>query len=141
MRVCECVLWGDIEDIHYSDSRKADLPKILIVDDDRTTVKLLQTLLEMDGFDVSMAARGETALEMAQEQQPDLILIDFHLTDMDGTDLLVRLRSTASLADTPIVMASGMDKEDEALNAGADLFLVKPFEPGSLADTFYNLIG
>ncbi len=117
------------------------MPRILIVDDDRTTVKLLQTLLEMDGFEVLVAARGQTALEMAHDKSPDLFLIDFHLADMDGADLVTHLRATPVFADTPIVVVSGMDVEDQSLYAGADKFLVKPFEPNTLADLFHDLIG
>ncbi|MBN2303143.1 MAG: response regulator [Anaerolineae bacterium] len=117
------------------------MPTILIVDDDRTTVKLLQTLLEMDGFEVQIAARGVDALEMAVQHRPELFLVDFHLSDMDGTQLITRLRAIDAFATTPIVVASGLNVEDEAREAGANLFLVKPFEPGTLADTFYNLIG
>lgn len=68
------------------------MPKILIVDDDRTTVKLLQTLLEMDGFEVLMAARGQTAIELARENRPDIILVDYHLADMKGSELVSRFR-------------------------------------------------
>lgn len=117
------------------------MPKILIVDDDRTTVKLLQTLLEMDGFDVSMASRGATALELAQQQKPDVFLVDYHLTDMEGVELVRTLRRDPLFAQTPIVMASGLNVEDSALKAGADRFLFKPFEPGKLADLFNGLIG
>ena len=127
--------------MHIEQLRKAALPKILIVDDDRTTVKLLQTLLEMDGFDVLMAPRGQTALEIAYESSPDIVLVDFHLADMDGIEVVTRLRSDSAFDSMPIVMASGLDMENEALNAGADVFLVKPFEPNSLADLFYKLLG
>lgn len=115
--------------------------KILIVDDDRTTVKLLQTLLEMDGFEVLVAPRGQTALEVAYESMPDIFLIDQHLADMRGVDLIVKLRADPAFAKTPMVMASGLNIEDEALKAGANLFISKPFEPGKLADIFYGLIG
>ena len=121
--------------------RKSALPKILIVDDDRNTAKLLQTLLELDGFEVSTASRGETALEMAQEIKPDVFLVDYHLTDMEGIDLVAALRDSPLFATTPIVMASGLNVEDSALGAGANKFLFKPFEPGKLADLFYELIG
>jgi two-component system cell cycle response regulator len=117
------------------------LPKILIVDDDRTTVKLLRTLLEMDGFEVITAANGTTALNVADETPPDILLVDYHLLDMDGTELISRLRSDPRFARIPMVMASGLDKEAEAQQAGADAFLIKPFEPNTLADLFYNLLG
>ena len=121
--------------------RKAALPKILIVDDDRTTVKLLQTLLEMDGFEVFVSPRGQDALSVAYDVHPEIFLVDYHLTDMEGIELVVALRDTDEFCNTPIVVASGLDKEDVALEAGANLFLVKPFEPNELATTFYNLIG
>lgn len=118
------------------------MPKILIVDDDRTTTKLLQTLLELDGFEVSTASRGEKALEMAQEIKPDVFLVDYHLSsDMAGIDLVAALRGSPLFATTPIVMASGLNVEDSALGAGANVFLFKPFEPGKLADLFNELIG
>lgn len=117
------------------------MPRILIVDDDRTTVKLLQTLLEMDGFEVLIAARGQAAFELALEHSPDVFLVDYHLADMAGVELVARLRAEPQFARTPIVMASGLNVEYDALRAGANQFLVKPFEPGKLADLFYNLIG
>ncbi len=117
------------------------MPKILIVDDDRTTVKLLQTLLEIDGFEVWTASRGEKALETARETAPDVFLVDYHLADMQGVELVATLRSDPAFARTPIVMASGLDVEEHALKAGADRFLFKPFEPGQLADLFNRLIG
>jgi len=116
------------------------LPKILIVDDDRTTVKLLQTLLQMDGFDVLIAPRGQEALELAETTPPDIFLVDFHLADMDGLDVVAHLRTNPAFVETPIVVASGLNVEEAALKAGADLFLVKPFEPNKLAGLFYDLL-
>lgn len=117
------------------------MPKILIVDDDRTTVKLLQTLLEMDGFEVVMAARGQAALELAREAVPDVFLVDYHLADMAGVELVSLLRAEPMFSKTPIVMASGLNMEEEALKAGANKFLIKPFEPNKLADLFNSMIG
>jgi DNA-binding response OmpR family regulator len=126
--------------IVFITSRKAALPKILIVDDDRTTVKLLQTLLEMDGFEVLIAPRGQAALELAQVTPPDIFLVDYHLADMDGLEVVARLRADPAFATSPIVVASGLNVEDEALEVGANLFLVKPFEPNKLAGLFYDLL-
>ncbi len=116
------------------------LPRVMIVDDDRTTVSLLETLLSMDGFDVSLVARGGDALERAHQDQPDVFLIDHHLSDMEGPDVVRALRIDARFADTPIVVASGMNVELEAKNAGASMFLVKPLDPGTLADTLKSLL-
>ena len=116
------------------------MAKVMIVDDDRTTVKLLQTLLELDGFEVAIAPRGADVLPMAHQTHPDIFLMDYHLTDMDGVDAIRQLRADEVFANTPIVMASGLDVQDEAMEAGATTFILKPFEPADLPGLFNSLI-
>jgi len=116
------------------------LTKVMIVDDDRNTVKLLQTLLELDGFEVSVAPRGADVMPIAEQSMPDIFLMDYHLADMDGVDVIRQLRAHSTFAQTPIVMTSGLDVEQEALEAGANKFIVKPFEPGDLPSLFNSLI-
>lgn len=113
----------------------------MIVDDDRTTVTLLQTLLSLDGFEVSLVARGAEVLQQARQEKPDVFLIDYHLSDMEGVDVIRKLRADAQFATRPIVMTSGLNVETEAIKAGANLFLGKPFEPGGLAGLFNRLLG
>lgn len=117
------------------------MPKVMIVDDDRTTVKLLQTLLELDGFEVSIAGRGGEVMDLANQVQPDIFLMDYHLTDIDGVEILRELRASDTFANTPIVMTSGLDVKEEVIEAGANEFLVKPFEPEDLPGLFNRLIG
>jgi DNA-binding response OmpR family regulator len=112
----------------------------MIVDDDRTTVTLLKTLLEMDGFDVALVARGGMVLDKAREEKPDIFMLDYHLADMEGTDVIKTLRADPQFAKTPIIMSSGLNVEDEAKRAGANMVLVKPFEPGNLAGIFNKLL-
>ena len=112
----------------------------MIVDDDRTTVKLLQTLLELDGFEVVSAPRGGDVLPIAQQVVPDLFMIDYHLSDMDGVDTIRILREQDAFAYTPIIMASGLDVQEEAMEAGATTFLLKPFEPADLPALFNTLL-
>jgi DNA-binding response OmpR family regulator len=119
------------------------LPKVMIVDDDLTTVKLVQMLLEMDGFEVSVSARGGDVIPLAVKVQPDLFLMDYHLADMDGVTILRDMRAGAAggaFVNTPVVVTSGLDVEDEVMEAGADAFLVKPFEPSDLGPLFNRLI-
>jgi DNA-binding response OmpR family regulator len=113
----------------------------MIVDDDRTTVKLIQTLLELDGFEVSVAGRGMDVMPLATKVKPDVFLMDYHLSDMHGIDILRELRASAEFATTPVVVASGMDVSEEVLSAGANYFLTKPFEPDELTPLFNKLIG
>ncbi len=117
------------------------MPKVMIVDDDRNTVKLLQTLLELDGFVVVVAGRGADVMPIAEQAKPDIFLMDYHLADMDGVDVVRQLRLTDTFATIPIVMASGLDVEDEAKAAGVNFFMIKPFEPGDLAPLFNKLLG
>lgn len=114
--------------------------KILIVEDDQTSVKLLRILLEeVHGFKVAVARRGSEVMALARQERPDVFLIDYHLLDMDGVELTATLRADPEFVQTPIVMASGMDVSHEALAAGANAFLTKPYEPDDLSDLFKQL--
>jgi DNA-binding response OmpR family regulator len=104
----------------------------MIVDDDRTTVQLLKTLLELDGFEVDLAGDAETAHQKAGETSPDVFLVDYHLAEMDGTDFVRQLRESALFGKTPVIMTSGLNRTNEAMAAGANEFLIKPFDPGDL---------
>lgn len=114
--------------------------KVLIVDDDAVTVRLLSTLLEMDGFHVITAGHGADVLPRVQAEAPDAIMIDYHLADMDGVEVIRQLRQDPKLRTLPIIMASGLDVQIEAISAGASLFLAKPFDPGELPRLFNKLI-
>ena len=112
----------------------------MIVDDDRNTVRLLQTLLQLDGFEVVVAGRGGDVIAAAEQAAPDIFLMDYHLADMDGVDVLRDLRAHDQFATTPVVMTSGLDVSDEVMEAGASTFLVKPFEPSDLSALFNRLL-
>lgn len=112
----------------------------MIVDDDRTTVSLLQTLLELDGFEVIVVSRGMDVLPKAEQTHPDVFMIDYHLTDVEGVDVIRDLRKHEHFADVPIVMASGLDVSEAAMMAGANEFIIKPFEPSDLPTLFNRLI-
>ncbi len=117
------------------------MPKVMIVDDDRTTVSLLQTLLEIDGFDVAIVPRGLMVVEKARQEHQDVFMCDYNLSDINGTEIVRRIRATPDFAKTPIVVVSGLNVEDEVRRAGANWFLVKPFEPNELAPLLKKLIG
>ncbi|MCA9889434.1 MAG: response regulator [Anaerolineae bacterium] len=112
------------------------MSKVMIVDDDRTTVMLLQTLLELDGFDVTIVPNGSAVIATVEHSLPDVILMDYHLTDMYGVEVLRDLRAHPAFGQIPVIITSGMDVSDEAMDAGANEFLVKPFEPGDLPALF-----
>ncbi|MCU0513845.1 MAG: response regulator [Anaerolineae bacterium] len=117
------------------------MSKVMIVDDDRTTTSLMQMLLELDGFEVTVVARGVDVIPMAEKVQPELILTDYHLNDIHGVEVVKQIRAHATLKHLPIVVASGMDVSTEVLAAGANEFIVKPFEPDALTPLFHRLLG
>ncbi|MBN1313272.1 MAG: response regulator [Anaerolineae bacterium] len=114
--------------------------KVMIVDDDKLTVSLLKTLLELDDFEVISVAEGTTAYQRAVEDPPDAFLVDYHLADGEGSDFVVQLRADPELYQLPVVMTSGLNRENEAMDAGADWFLIKPFDPSELVDVLQRLL-
>ena len=116
------------------------MAKVMIVDDDQTTTSLLETLLELDGFDVMTVSRGGDVITKAETFMPDIFLMDYHLADTHGVDILRDIRKHEGLHTIPVVIASGMDVEIEVMDAGANKFLVKPFEPAELPTLFNELI-
>jgi DNA-binding response OmpR family regulator len=112
----------------------------MIVDDDRLTVSLLKTLLELDDFEVVSVPDGASAYQKALAEKPDAFLVDFHLSDGAGTDFIEKIRAHKDFAHSPIVMASGLNREEEARTAGADRFMIKPFDPGDLVTILNKLL-
>lgn len=106
--------------------------KILVVDDEVQIRRALGAMLRTQGYEVTSASNGEQALDLASTAQPDLIVLDLRLPDMDGREICARLRSWTQV---PIIVLSVMDDEPTkiaALDAGADDYLVKPFSAGEL---------
>lgn len=117
------------------------MAKVLIVEDDQTSIKLLRILLEeVYGYSLQFARTGTDALTLAAATPPDLFLVDYRLVDTDGISLIRKLRAMQQFSKTPIIMASGMDVEDQAIAAGASRFLIKPYEPNALPTLFKELI-
>jgi two-component system KDP operon response regulator KdpE len=107
--------------------KKTNLPRILIVDDEAAILRLLHTSLDTGEYILHQAENGHSALAAAVGTKPDIILLDLGLPDMDGVDLIRRIREWSQV---PIIVLSVREREDDkvkALNAGADDFLTKPF--------------
>lgn len=102
--------------------------KVLVVEDDSNIAELLRLYLQKDGFEVSHAADGGKAVEMAREIQPDLVLLDIMLPVMDGWQVCRELRKTMKM---PIIMLTAKGETEDkvsGLEMGADDYIVKPFE-------------
>ena len=116
-------------------------PKVMVVDDDRTMVTLLRTLLELDGYQVVQPKNAASVLESIAAERPDLVLMDVFLKGNDGIDLVRSLRKLPELAHTPVVMTSGMDVSEQSLAAGANSFMLKPYDPEVLLQTIRSQLG
>jgi len=109
--------------------------KVLIVDDDVETLRLVGLMLERQGYQISAADNGERALQKAQSDLPNLILLDVMMPDMSGYEVAKRLRSSKRTATIPIIMFTAkaqVDDKVEGLEAGADAYLTKPTQPREL---------
>src|SRR6185437_6384687 len=107
-------------------------PTILIVEDEPALQKLLRVTLESQNYKILESTRGEEALRHAATAQPDLIILDLGLPDLDGLEVTRRLREWSAI---PIIIVSARGKELDkirALDAGADDYLTKPFSVGEL---------
>jgi CheY-like chemotaxis protein len=111
-------------------------PRILIVDDNATNVKVLQTRLAGEGYEIVTAADGEQGLAAARQHRPDLILLDLMMPKVGGIEVCQRLRADPDFPFTPIIMVTAMaDLKDivAGLEAGADEYLTKPVDHAALA--------
>ncbi len=114
--------------------------KIIIFEDDVTMLSLLNTLLKMEGFEVvsTQADDLEKMVSTIQAEQPDLAMIDVHLYDINGFDLLDRIRQNDQTNKMRVIMSSGMDFRTECLNRGADEFILKPYMPDDLMSLIHR---
>jgi DNA-binding response OmpR family regulator len=104
----------------------------LVVDDDRVLADLVAFSLRQEGFQVSLAYDGQSALQKWRDEQPDLIVLDLNLPKVDGFNVCRRIRAEA---DTPIIMLTVRGEEDDivrGLELGADDYIPKPFSPRQL---------
>ena len=120
------------------------MPCVLVVDDDPFIRKLVVTTLEdVAGFDLVEAGDGEQALAEAERRAPTLVLLDIDMPRLDGIEVCRRLRATEATRTTIVMLtaAAGDDEERRAEEAGADLFLTKPFSPLDLLRLVHDELG
>jgi DNA-binding response OmpR family regulator len=106
---------------------------ILVVDDEPPIIRLVRAKLQADGYAVITADRGDAALHLLEQERPDLVILDVMMPEMDGFETLRRIRATSRL---PVIMLTARSSDRDkvrGLEAGADDYLAKPFNPDELS--------
>lgn len=110
-------------------------PKVLVVDDDPGTRRMVKTYLELEGYEAAEAADGADALLLVESNPPQAILLDVMMPGMDGYAVCRRLRENSKTSRAVIIFISALDKTNskiQGLQVGADDFVTKPFDPPEL---------
>lgn len=103
------------------------MTRILVIEDEEDIASFIRRGLTLKGYEVDVAGTGESGLDLFREQEPDLVVLDLMLPDMDGIQVCERIRATA---EVPVIMLTALDsvgKKVEGLEAGADDYVTKPF--------------
>lgn len=117
--------------------------KILIIDDHPETLSIIQRVLQQQEYVVLSARSGFRGLRLAESENPDLVLVDGMMPEMDGWEVCRRLRADPKLSDIPIIMFTAVDEADKKLagfDAGADDYLTKPTEPDELIERVKTIL-
>lgn len=115
--------------------QKAQQARILVVDDEPDILNLLEYNLKRAGFQAILAKDGPEAIEAAKANRPDLVLLDIMLPDMEGTEVLRRLKSVEATASIPVIMLTAKGEEVDKIvgfELGAEDYITKPFSPREL---------
>ena len=118
--------------------------KILVVDDDPVSLKMLSVRLEINNFTAITAQDGEEAVEKVKQDKPDAIVLDLMLPKMSGYEVCSMLKFDDNYKDIPIIVLSSLHEQEErekAIKSGADAYFVKPFDLDLLLVKIKDFIG
>jgi two-component system OmpR family response regulator len=118
-------------------------PRVLIADDDPDLVLLVSGTLEQSGMDCEVARSGQQTLDTARRHPPDAIVLDVNMVDLDGFEVLKKLRHNLSTASIPVLLLTARSQESDitrGVGSGADDYVVKPFDPTDLASRVDKII-
>ncbi|MBI1879721.1 MAG: response regulator [Chloroflexi bacterium] len=112
-----------------------EMLKILIIDDDPMTCSLLETILQMDNYQTASATSVNDILALLDQEDPNILIMDFHLKSQETLEFVPVIRGSAAWQDLPILMTSAIDRREDCLEAGANEFILKPFDWQDLTKT------
>ena len=118
-----------------------DRKRILVIDDDPNAEYFLQESLSQNEFTVIGVRNGYDGLHIAREQQPDAILLDVLMPEIDGWQVLNDLKTDAKTTDIPVILLTIVDKKALGFKLGAAAYLLKPLDPAAVLDTLRRVIG
>ena len=119
------------------------LPKITIIDDDPDLVDAVRNFLGRHSFDVSTASGGIEGLKVVEENRPDLVILDMMMPDMDGIQVLLKIRGNSQIKDIPVIMLTAKDGQPDrvsALEIGAYEYIAKPLDTHKLLRQIENVL-
>lgn len=119
------------------------MTRILVAEDERDIRELIAFTLRFAGFDVVLATNGAEAVEMAEANPPDLIILDVRMPKMSGYEACRRLKENPRTSSVPVVFlsAKGQDAEiQQGLASGADEYILKPFAPDELIQQVRDIL-
>lgn len=117
---------------------------VLVVDDEPNIVLSLEFLLSQAGFSVTTAGDGDSGLEAARKERPDVILLDIMLPGADGYEVCQSLREEPALQDVPVIMLTARGREvdrEKGMSLGADEYIVKPFSTSEVVERVRQITG
>ncbi len=120
------------------------MPKrILICDDDPAILRVLQVNLEVEGYETLLAHHGEEALQIANAEKPDLIILDIMMPRLDGYETVERLKAADETKKIPVIFLSAKAQQSDIERGkayGVEDYITKPFDPMDLIDTVERLL-
>ncbi len=122
----------------------SEVKKILVVEDDLVSQRVVSVRLEISGYKVITAEDGEEGLKKAREEKPDLLILDLMMPKMNGYEVCRMLKFDDKYKDIPIIVLSSLDQQDErekAIKGGADAYFIKPFDLELLLAKIRGFIG
>jgi CheY-like chemotaxis protein len=117
------------------------MQKILIIDDDRLNTTLIKFTLAQEGYEVILAGDGKEGLEQVEQENPNLIILDIQMPNMNGYEFMTELKSIQGFETTPVIMLTANENMEDVFKVeGVKGYFVKPVEPKALIEKVTEII-